>query len=218
MTEVKYLIIGGGLAGATLGYYLLRNNVTDVCIIEKDKLPKDKLCAGIVSEKSQLELKKIFTNSELEKLYINCYNNVDIHADKNLVIENCKVNIVKRFDLDNSIINKYIDLNGKYVNDELIKIDIEKNIAFLKSGEKIKYEYLISAEGVNSKIRKILDNDYSLNSKLFSYETTTPIDNIKEEYKNKLIISFKGFKKGYGWTITRGNDIVIGMGDISRKY
>ena len=215
MQKIKYLIIGGGLAGATLGYKLLSNNIKDVIIIEKNELPKDKLCGGIISSKSQNELKNILQETELENIYQKKYKTVLLEAKKNIEFKNLDIKIAKRINLDNCIIKKYIDLNGKYFKDELLNIDIRNNIAILKSGEKIEYEYLISSDGANSKVRRLIDKKYNTNSMLFSYEAVTDVENLKEEYKNKLIINFIDFKKGYGWIINRNNDVVVGMGNIS---
>jgi flavin-dependent dehydrogenase len=216
MREVQYLIIGGGLAGAVFGYHLLNNNIKDVLIIEKDNLPKDKLCGGIISKKSQIELSHILDEKELEEIFIKSYNTVTVNAFKNIQIDNTDIKIVKRFDLDNYIINKYIKLNGNYMKDELVSIDEVENIAILKSNTKIKYKYLIAADGANSKVRKLLDQSYNnSNCKMFSYEGITNESNIKDIYRNKLIISFENFKNGFGWLIARDNDVLIGMGNIS---
>lgn len=45
------VIIGAGPAGATAGYWLAERGL-DILILEKEKLPRDKVCAGLVSAKT----------------------------------------------------------------------------------------------------------------------------------------------------------------------
>ena len=56
----EYLIVGGGLAGCSLGY-LLRKSGADVLILERlDAKKKDKLCAGLTAEYGKEEFISIF--------------------------------------------------------------------------------------------------------------------------------------------------------------
>ena len=56
----EYLIVGGGLAGCSLGY-LLRKSGADVLILERlDAKRKDKLCAGLTAEYGKEEFISIF--------------------------------------------------------------------------------------------------------------------------------------------------------------
>jgi len=60
MNKYDVVIIGAGLSGCTLGY-LLRKQNKKILIIEKQRLKKkDKLCGGLLSEKSYNLLKEIF--------------------------------------------------------------------------------------------------------------------------------------------------------------
>ena len=52
------IIIGSGPSGASAGLVLARENLK-VLMIEKYKLPRDKICSGLVSKGSQKMLKKL---------------------------------------------------------------------------------------------------------------------------------------------------------------
>ena len=56
------VIVGGGPSGSSAAYTLAKQGV-DVCLVDKAVFPRDKLCAGLLSLRSQQVFSEIFDAS-----------------------------------------------------------------------------------------------------------------------------------------------------------
>lgn len=207
----KIVIVGAGLAGSSCGYFLTQIGMNNVTIIEKQELPREKLCGGIVSYKSMVEFSKIFDETEISNLIKFKHEKASIFSSKNIEVDKVNIGIVDRKELDYALTKKFIVNGGQVIHDTVISVDKNSKVLHTLSGD-IKYDILIAADGVNSVIRNY---SYKKQSKNFAMEVF--IDNalIKKEYQNKLTISFQDIVNGYYWIIPRGDKTVIGVGDVS---
>lgn len=63
MKKYDVIIVGCGPAGIAAAKVLKNNNI-NYCIIERNKFPREKLCGGALSNKTQLLLKELELNIE----------------------------------------------------------------------------------------------------------------------------------------------------------
>jgi 2-polyprenyl-6-methoxyphenol hydroxylase-like FAD-dependent oxidoreductase len=70
-----------------------------------------------------------------------------------------EIRIVKRRTFDAQLLERYQQAGGTFVNDALIGIEESgpQVIVTLKSGRQIACEYLVGADGANSRVRKYLN-------------------------------------------------------------
>jgi geranylgeranyl reductase len=143
----KIVIIGGGPAGATAATILSKYFQT---ILIQDKI-WDKPCGGGIKAKifKELNLPSYLIKHKISHLYIH-YKNKNIKID----LKGENLFIVKRKEFDD-FLRKNAQKNGAQLIYAKLK-DIQGNSIILSNNKKIEFDILIAADGVNSKVRKIL--------------------------------------------------------------
>ncbi len=212
MQEYDIVIIGAGIAGAAMINYLSKSNLK-ICIIDKEQFPKEKLCGGIITRKTFKLLKDFLSDEKIDEVVETKYSKANLVYESNIEFNDLEIGIVNRKIFDEFLFNNGINENVTTIfGDGTVDLNTKSQNIVLSSGEIIHYKKLIAADGVNSLIRKKISK---IERKNFSYQVTTNIQNIKDEYQNKLNIFFDSNKKGYSWLIQRKIDVIIGIGDIS---
>ncbi len=214
------VIIGGGPAGSSCGIYLQRAGISNM-IIEKRSFPKDKLCAGLVTEKTYRQLSKLI------KIAVGTDVPDGIFCDKSKRIKlfykdepltdstvSSLFRLVFRRDLDSYLIETYKKTGGVlYENRTVKEYDLDNNTLSLDNGDTVKYKYLIGADGALSPTRKALgykSPDYIFCTEAFVPKTAAFDDNCVRIY-------FGYLNKGYVWVFPHGDTLCVGLGDEYRK-
>lgn len=118
-----------------------------------------------------------------------------------------EINSVK--DLDDFIINEYIKNGGIILGKtNYDKIDFKNKIIYI-SDKPYKYNNLVGADGVFSKVRN--DLTQKTQKKNFAIESECLIET------EMIQIDFLEHFKGYAWTISNNKTNLIGLGDVSKK-
>jgi len=201
------VIIGGGPAGSISGF-LLKNSGFNVLIIDKKEFPREKLCGGLVTQKSVNLLKEIFDEKFVNSLIEDKKNNVQIYF-KNKLISSVKTKIpfylVDRKIFDYLLLKKYLEIGGELKTKTSFS-KINENKIELTNGETVEFKYLIGADGALSKVRNYIDPNF----KPSGYCLESFIKSDVED--NNLKIYFGDLKTGYGWIFPRNNTNVVGIG------
>lgn len=208
------VIVGSGPSGISSAINLLKNNI-NCCLVDKKAFPRNKLCGGLLTKKTIDLISSISSDINLNSAYSNKTNNINIfYRDKIITNINTKeyFYLTDRLYFDNLLLNYYKSMNGKYIERfNVIGIDKCKKEIISYEGNKIKYKYLIAADGANSIIRKIIVPNYKING--FCLEVD--IDN-KNNHKD-IQIHFGLLRKGYGWVFPKKDHLTIGIGSFFDK-
>ncbi len=189
MKEYPVIIAGGGPAGAACAKALKEEGI-EALVIEKEKLPRHKICSGILFGQTQVLLEKYFGAIPPDEVYCepNTINAADIqewNKEKgffNYVWELPKNGIDFSKEYKNIWRNKFdrwlLEQSGANVRENCllrnfstdkgkISVDVfnkEKiqidKLDMEKAREQILCKYLIGADGGNSQVRKILEPDW----------------------------------------------------------
>ena len=209
MKKFDVVIIGAGPAGVSCAINCLDQKLS-VCIIDKAFFPREKLCAGILTHKSEKALIKNGFSTSYKNIST---NSVDLILDDLTVSLKAKLclKFVNRSTFDNDLL-----LQCQFKGAHLLlglsvkEFNIEKNTLILTNYEYIGYDFLIIADGVNSKSRNMLNQP-----KLKRYlciQTFISHHNIKPQLNiyNRLSLKFvKGFI-GYQWFVPNEAGIILG--------
>ncbi|MCH5167645.1 MAG: NAD(P)/FAD-dependent oxidoreductase [Erysipelotrichales bacterium] len=208
MKKYDVIIIGAGIAGVTFGY-LMRNKNKKVLIVEKTKISsKDKLCGGLLSDKSYYLLKDIF-NIDNDDITIKNNKKSLMHNNETLLDLDVDTFSIYRKDLDSYILKKYLNQGGELIEESQYEnLDLDNNTLEI---DNIKYEfdYLIGADGVFSSLRKEITG--KVQRRNFALELL-----YEKQDLNLEIFFFNNFK-GYGWIIPNNKNAMIGVGEVSGK-
>ena len=158
MEKVTVLIVGAGPAGSTCGLLLRKKDIACM-VIDRAVFPRDKICGGGLTPRSYALLTRLlpefcygYNSVKRIRLLLEGKQIYDLHMDQ-------EIRIVKRREFDALLLEEYQKSGGTFVNEALTGIEENDGqiIATLKSGRQIACDYLVGADGANSRVRKYLN-------------------------------------------------------------
>lgn len=208
MDQVKVLIAGSGPAGSTCGLLLRKRNV-DCMVTDRAEFPRDKICGGGLTPRSYRLLSRLlptfryaYNSVTRLKLLLEGEQIFDLRMDREL-------RIVRRREFDNRLLGEYRRSGGQFVNEALTAIEEreDKIIVTLKSGRQVACDYLVGADGANSRVRKYLAPQSSHG--LLYMEQYAP-----KSPANAIVINVSNlYNQGYYYTFPNETYDVQGFGD-----
>lgn len=217
--KTNTLIIGAGPSGAACAIKLMSKGV-DCLLIDKQSFPRQKLCAGLFTQKSQDCLKKLVGDEKFQDCLSNTLSSEE--KDFNLfrnstLLVSCKpkepIKLVEREKFDQWLVNYYISLGGQFKDNTLMTdIDFVQQIAMIGETQ-IQYEYLIAADGANSFIEHLLSKKYPNTFKKKDKSSMCLEINVdKADLDIKGVnIYFDIVPDSYAWVFSKGNKTCIGL-------
>ena len=205
------VIIGAGPSGIAAGHNII-NNKLSCCIIDKQVFPRNKLCAGGVTQKTFELLKSLNLGQEFKGENTIISKSVSIYLkDKYITDIECKGNtyLVDRFEFDEYLVRAYEKKGGKLLENTKIKnIDTENNIITLYDNQNIKFKYIIGADGAVGITRSLVDKDIKPNGFCLQVD----VDKINTNYNSDKMSMYYGvLPYGYGWIFPKKNHLSVGF-------
>ena len=208
-TKYDVIIIGCGIAGATLGY-LLKKEGYKVLILEHRKYHgKSKLCSGILTKRSYDILKNLYDIKEFENYaIIGRFDSFTVKSVFTATIKDVDIKIANRKRLDIFLANKYVDSGGDILEEcGLLEYDFKNKT--VKAGMfTFYYDVLVGADGVVSQLRKILTGKYQEQYVSMQYFDKPKPYKMSFEFKKGLI--------GYYWYIATSTRTYVGCVDVKQ--
>lgn len=191
-------IIGGGPAGVSLALHLLSKGHT-CCIIDKEIFPREKLCAGVLTFKTQNILDEIAPELAWENIPNRVTDLLEIYNKNKLVgkynLSYC-YKIVDRKYFDYEFIKCFLSKGGKlFESVHNYKIDYNNNKINISDNILIEYTFLVGADGINSKVRNYVSPKYKPQALCMA----TYVQNVS--HNNTVKVYFGEINGGYRWLI-----------------
>jgi flavin-dependent dehydrogenase len=157
--STKVLVVGAGPAG-TICAILLQQQGVDCLLVDHATFPRDKVCAGGMTPRAWQLLEQLVPGFTYD------FNGVK-HITLSLEgIRTCEfdavqeLRIVERKRFDHGLLQHYLSLGGRFMKAALASIEEngvgEDIVAVLKSGQRIRCNYIVGADGSNSRVRQHL--------------------------------------------------------------
>lgn len=206
-SQVDYLIVGGGLAGATCAY-LLKRAGRDVLLLERqDASRKAKLCAGLVTPRAENMLHRIF-GTGCDALFQSSFDSMRCYVGaKQVDLSGISMKSVQRAELDAFALHAYLDAGGSLLDRFRMKdIDLtsKKIYGITADGEEVQIEFgtLIAADGALSTTRKLVTGTAPDSVLMLEME----IDHVGLP----LIMDYNSRFMGYSWYAPVGDKAKLG--------
>ncbi len=204
------VIIGAGPAGISAGHNIINNNIS-CCIIDKQVFPRNKLCAGGVTQKTYDLLKSLNLGNDFNGDNTVISKDVSIYL-KNKYITDIKCDntyLVDRFEFDEYLVRAYENKGGKLLQNTRVKnIDTINNTITLDNNQTIKFKYLIGADGAVGMTRSLVDK----NKKANGFCLQVDVDKSNTTYdSDKMSMYYGVLPYGYGWIFPKKNHLSVGF-------
>lgn len=223
------VIIGGGPAGSTSGYVLSKAGLK-VVIIDKARFPRQKLCAGLLTQKTIRLICSLFSEtvySLLKKEVINFESNYFEVFFRNRCIAKVYHKSMPFYCVDRSVYDNFFLQKAKGEGAEVLEgetavsTDYCKNEVVMSSGKTLRSKHIIGADGAYSRVRKEVFFKRQ-NSGLWQRDLATAFEVFveREKVRNADYCSkiFYGYVKwGYGWLFPNKDLVKIGLGGLNVK-
>lgn len=216
--KIHTLIVGAGPAGAACAIRLQQLGV-ECMLVEKMTLPRQKLCAGLFTHKSQQCLKVLLGNEKYEACMADC---VMSHEDTVTLYKGTEqlvsfqpqepVTLIDRPKFDAWLVNYFVSLGGQFLEGEtLIGLDYYRKAALFHDRE-IEYSYLIAADGSNSTVEKFLSTQFPTS---FKSKGKCPLCVEINVERDDLDITGVNVYLGvvpnsYAWVFSKGDKVCVG--------
>ncbi|EKD56846.1 MAG: dehydrogenase (flavoprotein) [uncultured bacterium] len=201
INEYDVVIVGAGPAGLWAAKTLAKSNLKTL-LIEKNQIIGPKICAGGLTFKD-------ITNGIPKNILQRKFNEVFIKSPKQYIkiaSDKLLVGTVNRQDLGQWMKKQITGDNIIIIRDQVLNINLKQNELRLKSGQIIKYKYLIGADGSNSQVRNALGLKQNNVALAYQYK-------IKKVFpKLEVIINVDRFGPWYIWIFPHWDHTLIGTG------
>jgi geranylgeranyl reductase family protein len=223
------VIVGGGPAGSTSGYILSKAGLK-VIIVDKARFPRQKLCAGLLTQKTIRLICSLFgetIDSLLKSEVINFESNYFEVFFRNRCIAKVHHNNMPFYCVDRSVYDNFFLQKAKEEGAEILEgetavtTDYRKNEVVTLSGKTLRSKHIIGADGVYSRVRKEVFFERQ-NSDLWQRDLATAFEVFVEREKVRnadcyLKIFYGYVKWGYAWLFPNKDHVKIGLGGLNAK-
>ena len=200
-TDYDVVIVGAGPAGLSCAKELRGSNLK-VLLVEKNKVIGPKVCAGGITLKDLKEIPKEILDAVFNKVYAH-YKNKTVLVERNYDL----IATIDREKLGQYQLNQI----NKFDNTKILTgISVTKinpdNSLILSSGEEIKFEFLVGADGSNSIVRNFLKLPTKKIGICIQYILPKNLGNFELYLNNTL------FGAAYLWIFPHQNYTSVGCG------
>lgn len=207
MRDVETIVVGGGPAGSSCARELARNG-RECLILERQRLPKFKLCAGWITPKVLRDLEIGADDyphgiAELKAM------RVCVGLTRWSFTIPTKQYSVRRIEFDNWLLRRC----GAEVVRHSVRSIVRDGGRYVIDGA-FRCEYLVGAGGTSCPVRRAFfeeDRGRLIVTQEIEYETTV------RDALCTLFYPFAGFA-GYGWCVPKADGVNIGYGGVASQF
>lgn len=206
----KTLIVGAGLAGASLGF-LLRKAGDDVLLLELlDAKEKDKLCGGLTNGTGVEQFETIFGANSYDALSPFRPECLRERCGERELRWEIDWRALPRKQLDDYALRRYIEVGGRLMDRMAVRrIDEAEGAAVcddLRTGERfsVRFDRLVGADGAMSATRRLTTGQTPRVT--IAVEGETPLSG------GDVVMDYLAAAIGYSWYIPQGGKATVGCG------
>lgn len=221
-TGYDVTVVGAGPAGATASAVLADNGVKTL-LIEKENLPRHKICGGAVSKKTlnlfrnaDIKLTGLKTFRECRSMQIGTFDCSSVENLSGFDFGKSAGYLTSRREFDYAIVRDAVSKGAELKQNSLVKTIKKENSGFIVEGEGFSFrsKCVFCADGVNGRSAKLL----GFRDKWKRDEAALCIESEITDYKHpkaRLNFYFGGVGWGYAWIFDRGDCASVGIAAVN---
>jgi geranylgeranyl reductase family protein len=216
--EFDVAVVGAGPAGSAAAFSLAKAHKR-VCLIDKARFPREKLCGGLITLRSKAVFERVFERGWKSELF-NSSEDISFFSKGRLLAEQTgysRLYFTTRLAFDDFLLGLARDAGVTFYQNEEVeieKVDLSRNMLICATGRKISYRYLIGADGLNSVVaRALYGRSFNPQTIGFGLEVEVPRTDL-ESQSNGVEIDFGAANWGYGWVFPKRETFTIGVGGV----
>lgn len=213
------IVVGGGPAGSTAAYTLATKGI-DVCLVDRSVFPRHKLCGGLLTLRSKRIFDEAFGVSWDPVIEAVSRSLFFYRKDRllNSIRDYRDLYFTRRYNFDNYLLGLARKANAVLLlGNDVRHVDIKDRTVTMGDGTSLFYRYLIGADGVNSRVgRMLFRRSFDKSTLAYGLEMEVPVT----ESIGRIVdpeIYFDVVKWGYGWVFPKRETLTIGVGALHGK-
>jgi len=224
MTNYDVIVIGAGPAGATAAAILAESDI-NALLIEKEKLPRPKICGGAVSKRAlsllaaaDIILPELKTFKKCQSMQLGTFDFDSVEHLATIKFDNEAAYLTDRAEFDYALVQNAITKSAELKQNLMVTNIKKENSQFIINGDDFsaKSKYLLCADGVNGTSATLL----GFRDKRNNSEVGLCIESSITDYEpppSPLNSYFGGIKWGYAWFFDKGDHASIGAGTVLKE-
>ena len=210
------IIVGGGPAGSAAAHVVAASGM-NVAVVDRATFPRDKLCGGLLSERSEAVFKSIFGQAWGPTIETIASGVVFYHKDRylNRLEWHRRVYFTSRSQYDTYLLELAAKRGARILQGTAVSsIDPQSRTVSLADGRQLHADFVIGADGVNSRIAKqTVRSKPGRNASAFGLEVDLPGDLLRRSVSAPEIY-FGVVRWGYGWIFPKRDSITLGIAGL----
>jgi len=218
MNAFDVIIIGAGPGGSSAAY-LLASSGMRVALIDKASFPRDKLCGGMLSERTEKVYKSIFGDRWEDAHEFTSSGARFFYRGRliNEVSNYRKIYFTTRMSLDYHLVRLACAKGATlFENTCAASLEPESGLVRLTNGAPLRGNFIIGADGVISMAAKNLGFPVQKEKLATALEIEFPRQGNMEEVCQPEI-HFGVVRWGYGWVLPKKDTLTIGIAGLAQK-
>jgi len=227
--EYDAIVVGSGPGGATAARQLCALGC-DVLVIDRAEFPREKLCGGLLTDKTVHLLERVF-GADVGALHDRGV--VDFRADEYAAYFDDERVVREPIDtpfyfVDRAEYDAYLHRAAvragadTHLGDGVRRVDPAAGTVETVDGERFSARYLVGADGASSRVRTqladwgLIDDDGWSDDLAIAVEAYVPREETALDLAHP-VLHFGILEWGYGWVFPNTDRLVIGVGGLNEK-
>jgi geranylgeranyl reductase family protein len=212
--DADAIIVGGGPGGASAAYFLQGAGCRTL-VLERDRLPRYKTCAGGVPG-TALQLFPFSFHPVIEQ---SVQRATFLCGERGVTqpVPEESLFMVQRDEFDAFLLRKSGAevLEGEKV--ESVEQEPDRVRVATRSGKRFSARYLLGADGPGSIVARCCGLDRSDRMGVALEVEATPGSEVVEAYRGRFLVGLGALDNGYYWIFPKSGHLSVGIGSMYRK-